>query len=416
MRNFLTTLLFLSLLIDGYFLIEFDNFPNSFIYLIPLFIIILLNKTNKYSINWSKSTIYFILFFATIFLSLIIHDLKNISGINLSRNLISTVSLLFWPLFFIFFSARRITTEKIKLQFKLINTIGYIIAANCILPVLLFYTTGYNLGELIIADNKIRSFGYLSDQVGFATVYFLINAIFRRRNIDIVIFSLAIIVTGTRGAIIMAIAASMITLYYRTNGVTLNIKHWFSVLAIGIFLICTNFFNLLTNTVYLRLDDQSMGASSDQRLGAMNMGITLFLENPITGVGYGHFFESVQSNPKFFKIKSDFSSQEFARGFSNAQNQLFEILANGGIIALFVVVCFLYLCIKQIRLKIINKILVPELKIALIFIFSMLIFNQTAIYLFNYGISSFMMLLLLSIGNSNIITKSELPIYNIISS
>jgi hypothetical protein len=96
-----------------------------------------------------------------------------------------------------------------------IHFLGIICALNCIIPFFLYLLNGSIIGELVISNGKIRSFGFLTDQVGFALVYYLIYALNKRNYILVVFYTLAILVTGTRGAILVAALAFLITLIYK---------------------------------------------------------------------------------------------------------------------------------------------------------------------------------------------------------
>jgi O-antigen ligase len=107
---------------------------------------------------------------------------------------------------------------------------------------------------------------------------------------------------------------------------------------------------------------------------------------------------------KYFNAFS--STQDQTRAFANAQNQIIDIAANGGIVCVVAVILFLYFCIKRIRFLIKYSIISGEYRIILIFLIGIVLFNQTSLYLFNFGICSFLIMVLL--GLSNAVYSSDL--------
>jgi len=134
----------------------------------------------------------------------------------------------------------------------------------------------------------------------------------------------------------------------------------------------------------------------------MKSGISIFLDNPILGIGYGNFVTTVLHQKSLLTLFDpiQYGDDYQTRGFANAQNQFIDIAANGGIVCLLAVIFFLYHCIKRLRHLIKASIISDEFKIVFIYLVCMLLFNQSAIYLFNFGICSFLLMTLLGVANA----------------
>lgn len=405
-NKILIALFFIHLLLDGYLGIE-QKGTSALVYVIyPLLFIGLVYNFIQNGFIHSKAVYSFLLFFFFIFLSFYLNNLEKGLALNTFESLVSAITLFLWPSLFFYFSQQKFNMVSVNKLFRFIDILGIMIALNCLIPFLVFFLNGSIIGEFIVREGMIRSFGFLTDQVGFALVYFLIDKIYKRKIGYVLLYIAAIVGTGTRGAILMGLLACVVTWFFMPVRNRFNngaIKAGFVVVGL-IFLLF--FFsagsNKFFNNFNLRSESESIDKTSIQRIGAMKSGIDIFLDNPIFGIGYGNFASSVLHNKKllslFDRIQND--ADYNVRGFANAQNQFIDIAANGGVICLLAVFFFLYYCIERTRYLIQSSILVDNFKIVLIFVVCMLLFNQAAIYLFNFGICSFLLMILLGIANA----------------
>jgi O-antigen ligase len=400
---------FIYLLIYGDFNLQNKNTSVLGYIIFPLLFLGIVYHILQKGIFLSKSTFYFFLFFFFAYISLIFGHVERELRFDFFKSIVSIGSILLWPLIFFYFSQQRLSLHSIQRIWKFIDFIGVLIAFNCLIPLALYLLNGSIIGELIVSDGKIRSFGFLSDQVGFGLVYFLIKAIYRRNLSLVLLYASAIISTGTRGAIICAFLTSIITWFQLTKKNQPKSRIYFKFLKVIILILLGYyvFFYSIGSIVDLRFNSESIAHTQLQRFAAIKAGINLFLQNPVFGIGYGNFTESVLHNSNLIKYFNAFSStQDQTRAFANAQNQIIDIAANGGIVCVVAVILFLYFCIKRIRFLIKYSIISGEYRIILIFLIGIVLFNQTSLYLFNFGICSFLIMVLL--GLSNAVYSSDL--------
>lgn len=404
----LILLIFISLLVEsasGYY-----DFLKSGLYefLIPFIgLRILFNVTRNQIIN-NKGVLYFFLFVFSIFFSLLINNSYKSNSLEIFSGIKGALSFLGWPLVYLLTATEVFSKKKIILLNKLLLFIGYVMAANTLVPVLVYLLTGFNIGELIDEYGSIRSFGFLSDQVGFALVYFVILSLYQKRYLRTLLFITSILVTGTRGAIFFALMA-LITVFVFQNQKEYSSKKIFSFIQRGTIIVCFlliawfGFGGKISSLISLRIDDESIEIATVQRFSAMESGLILFSESPFFGVGFGKFSELIYNNSqlsKNFYYNPNQSKEENMRGFANPQNEFVNILVNGGIFSLVILTLFIYTVLKNIRARI-KTLDNPEYEIiSFIFIILSLLFIQTAIFLFNSGITSFIILIILGMGSS----------------
>lgn len=395
-------LFFFQLFIDGFQRLTYGE-PSVFINVAygVLVIGIINNFLQNGKIFLSKTVFYFLFFCLGVYVSMIVNDFKGEEANATFHNWVSAISILIWPSLFLYFSQLRLRNDDLRKIFRVLRILGIFMAINCIAPLVIYFISGISIGEFFTVGGKIRSFGFLTDQIGFGLIYFLTYYVYKNKIFYIVLYSVAILVTGTRGAIIAGGMAFLASWYYRNkdNSIPMHRKNFifFMGMILAFLILYYGPFNVF-DTINFRFDAESMENTSEQRFNGMNAGINLFLSNPLFGVGYGNFATNVLQNPKLFQL-FDFDRM-MALTLANAQNQFIDIAANGGIICLFAIAAFLYHNIKRIRSQIENNILKSEFRVILIFLVSMLLFNQTALYLLNSGICSLLLMTLLGVSSA----------------
>ena len=405
---FLVLLIFISLLLKG----SLDYYAfykiDLYLFLFPIIILKIILNVGKNKIVSSKPIFYFFLFMFTIFFSLLINNGYEKNNLDLFTSIKGVFSYIMWTLIFLL-SATENFSKKESIRFnKLLWGIGFAMAANTIIPVIIYFLTGNLIGEFILQDGSFRSFGFLTDQVGFALVYFVILSVFEKKYSRILLFLASILVTGTRGAIVFAVIALIVAFIFQKN-YNFSFKKLSFIIKRGIVIISIlmiawiSFGDSISSMILLRFDEESIEGTSIQRFGAMESGFELFLENPILGVGIGRFSELVYNNSELSKnveYNATFTKKENMRGYANAQNEFINILVNGGLFSLLMVILFIYNVLKNIRVKIRLMDNPNHQMVAFIFIILAVFFIQTAVYMFNPGIISFFILILLGRGSS----------------
>jgi O-antigen ligase len=405
---FLVLMIFISLLLKG--LNEFYDFFKIDLYfvLVPVIFLKIILNLSKNRFVFSKPILYFLFFIFTIFFSSLINYGYEDNNLHLFKSIKGVFSYSTWPLFFLL-SATEVISKKDSIRLNnLLWVIGYVTAANVLIPVIIYFLTGNLVGELVVEDGSVRSFGFLTDQVGFALVYFVVLSVIKKKYLSTLFFIIAILFTGTRGAIAFAIIALMLAFVFKKQ-ISISSKNIFSLLRRGILLFLiiaiawVSFKDKISSLVTLRLDSESIDGTSAQRFGAMLSGIKLFLDNPFFGVGIGKFPELVYNSPQLsnnFDYHLSLTKEENMRGYANPQNEFINILVNGGLFSLIIVILFIYNVLKNIRSKMRLMDTTSYHIAAFIFITSAVFFIQTTIYIFNVGIISFIILFLLGRGSS----------------
>jgi O-antigen ligase len=405
--NFLVFLIFGSLLLKE--ISVYYNFFNIDIYLflIPVMVFKIIKNIKSHKIEINKPIFFFILYIFSIFISLLINNTNGHNNLPFLTALKGTISYSLWPLIFLLTATERFTTKKSISLNKLLWIIGYIMALNTLVPIVIYYTLGITFGEFIVDNDSFRSFGFLTDQVGFALVYFVILSINEKKYLKLLIFLVSISVTGTRGAIIFAVVAMITTFVFQKKSF-FSLNQTYNIFKRGVvvilILIATwiSFGEKIRSLVILRFDKESVDSTSEQRIGAISSGLALFLENPIFGVGYGKFSELVYNRDELsnnFDYHSTITKEENMRGYANAQNEVVNVLVNGGLFSLIMVVLFVYNGLKNMHAK--TRITQDKFQIeAFMFIVLSVFLIQTAVFMFNPGVTSFFFLILLGRGSS----------------
>lgn len=405
---FLVLLIFISLLIKGaagyYDFIKTD----LYVFLIPFIILKIIINVKRNQIVINKSVFYFFLYVFSIFFSLLINNMYETNTFEFFRSIKSTFSFISWPLIYLLAATEELS-KKESIRFnKLLWTIGYITAANTVIPAVIYFLTGNIIGEFIINNGSIRSFGFLTDQVGFALVYFVVLSVYEKKYLSALFFLISILVTGTRGAIVFAIMALIVVFVFQKQKNISSQKIFYvvkrgSIIFLFLAIAWFSFGDKISNMIALRIDDESIENTSLQRLGAMESGLALFYESPFFGVGFGKFSELVYNDSQLsnkFTFDMMLTKEENMRGYANPQNEFINILVNGGIFSLIIVTLFIYNVLKNIRakIKVMNN---PDHQIvAFIFIILAVFLIQTSVYIFNSGIISLITLILLGRGSS----------------
>ncbi|MDI6854149.1 MAG: O-antigen ligase family protein [Deltaproteobacteria bacterium] len=224
------------------------------------------------------------------------------------------------------------TAEDISIGSKSIDCIGYIIAGLIYLNIGLF-RMGITIGEVQNSAQIVRYFGLIGDSTGFLLLFFIIRQILFKNIIGIVYFVGALFATGTRGCVVaLLISLLLIAMYnYETilNKRTLLISIFTLLLSMFIFYF-TDLGGMRTRFIETALWD----SGSKQRLLTMKLGVQIFADNPVVGVGYTGFrfiAEKYEAEGKFRMGKGDFTKNYTA----TVSNQFLQVAADGGLLALF---------------------------------------------------------------------------------
>jgi len=212
-----------------------------------------------------------------------------------------------------------------------LDVLGYVMAVPIFVGIL-FLGSGLDVGEV----HGARTFGFVGDQVGFLLVLYVLWHLIARNYLRAFFFALAILATGTRGALIALVVGVLVTALQRRwlGGRRVRLRTVLGVpLVLGVVLFTTDIGGTRT-----RLSGRAVGRGSnvEQRLLTQRLGVEVFAESPAVGVGYtGYRLRAVEKG-----AITRFVSQlgHYSTVFTtNASNQLLQTATDagvGGVVAL----------------------------------------------------------------------------------
>jgi O-antigen ligase len=275
-----------------------------------------------------------------------------------------------------------------------------LIQAFCVYLSFLFPVVFSKLGNVYgdYAGGEFRTFGIMGDSVGWVLCLFAYWAIAAKQWLKFVFFTGAIVVTATLGAIILILVGFAIIFFRDVSTDFSRIKKYLFLMGFGCIALTASIGTLSKLTAVERvteassLIDQGSGA---QRLWSYGIATYFIKENPIVGYGFGTYLYQVQ---KQFGFRSEFL--KYSKGaLSNANNQLLQSLYEVGILGTVVLLAMIFAYLK-VLIKNVDAMpaLFSHFKIAsFTWLLSMLLFNQTAVWL-NPSIVWFQMALVIGIS------------------
>lgn len=275
---------------------------------------------------------------------------------------------------------------------------GWFIAGSVYLSVCLFLI-GIRFGEIIQTQQEIiRYFGPIGDQVGFMLLYFVFNALVRQKLLETVALGIPMILTGTRGVLLALIVGLVILLWrgYSMKYVIRQILVQMTVcvaLGIGVWL---NFGGIRSRL----LEEKAMG-SAIQRWLTASTALQVFLDNPLTGVGFMGF--------RFVALDYGIvekATQELG-GFSvnyiaTAGNQYLQVATDGGAIALGTFILMIVVFGRTLRWAMLYSAADQRATFAAgyLWLWSLALGNQTAAWVLPGSLVSYLLWILLGLAIS----------------
>jgi O-antigen ligase len=370
-----------------------------------------LSKVNQYILQYAV-----ILFFTTFMYFLIISEDYIVAKLVSLIRLLSQIII-----YYIIANKMPNNLQQINKNYIYFNLFGYLVLFSSWLSIFLFYFTGEQLGEIQSNQNGVRYFGLIGDQLGFIGLIFIFISLMVGSKINAVIWGITVIATGTRGAIISLVMGLII--YFLPKLPNLLKKNWsifaqiknliiflFVVLIYLIFydkinlqinLITEIFNNTLSRIIKIYGDD----FSGTQRKLTWQIATNVFLNNPLIGVGYSGF--------RFVALK--YGAEELLTGYdvanstANASNQYLQVATDAGLIGIMGFIS-LFSSIFKI-LKIASYCPIPELSkffiAGRIWLWSLLIGNQTAAWFVPGSLISYLLWLILGMAAATVATGSD---------
>ncbi|MEO0132933.1 MAG: O-antigen ligase family protein [candidate division WOR-3 bacterium] len=375
-------------------------------------------KTNYFlsKINQNILQYIVILFFTTFIYYLIISEDYIVAKlVSLTRFIIQII------IYYIISHKIPNNLQKIKNNYIYFNILGYLVLFSSWLSIFLFYFTGEKLGEIQSNQNGVRYFGLIGDQLGFIGLIFIFISLMIGAKINAVIWGITVIATGTRGAIISLVMGLII--YFLPKLPNFLKKNW-SILAqtnnliivlslVLVYLIFYNYLHLQINLI-LEIFNNTLSRiinmlgddfSGTQRKLTWQIATNVFLNNPLIGVGYSGF--------RFVALK--YGAEELFTGYdvtnstANASNQYLQVATDAGLIGIMGFISLFSSILKV--LKIASYCPIPELSkffiAGRIWLWSLLIGNQTAAWFVPGSLISYLLWLILGMAAATVATGSD---------
>lgn len=207
------------------------------------------------------------------------------------------------------------TVRQLEASCDVWRLLGYLVAGSVYLDIILF-ALGLPLGEVQVSADGARYFGPLGDQVGFLLPLFIYRDLIARRLVGAAFCLLALLLTGTRGALISLAVGLLIFVWpYRHR------QTWRRNAAIALTLVVMMgvalWFDpggMVTRFVNPQVFARGLGG----RAASIEMALRMFFDHPLLGLGFGGFRLSL---PQYY------SREEVYGTF----NQLSQVATDAGI-------------------------------------------------------------------------------------
>lgn len=338
------------------------------------------------------------LVFFLYFLALALSTVASIGEVEPSQSFLQAKSLAAtFILLSIFLGVHFIvrTRADISAALAFLDFGGLVIAASVYLALGLYYVS-LGFGEVLVhGGGAIRAFGPLGDQVGFILILFVVRSLAHRNWPLFGVHLGALFLTATRGAFIALGIALVLMFALRASRLGKVRKRSFSALvvagAIGLVLLIELGGFLVER--FATPEEILHGVTS--RLASMKLGLMVFDDNPILGVGFGGFQEVVwRYNPKaYFDV--------FLENYvSTAANQAVQTAAEGGAVGLVMLTLLLMAIVLQTRrvMKIVGPSHDNEIRSILIWMLAIVIGNQSAVWILPDSVLGYFFFLVAAIG------------------
>ncbi len=361
-------------------------------------ILIMVTKQRIYIHSVYKAVVIYM----TILLCSTVVDYYKFDGALLSGEIIAFLRFLS-QVSILFVLALSIRNQSQLKMSKILDYIGYFVAATVYLG-FLFFAAGITFGEVIqYTEGGVRYFGPLGDQVGFVLLFFIYKTFLDRHIIGLLFLTGALLASGTRGAIVSLLIGLVVMGWSRREIISLTTKRVFGVIAVlavfGSLMILFNVGDLRTRSTG-SLDSTTLF----QRFLTAKLAFRVWWDHPFIGVGYTGFRYVASDYGAFRLFAENFSSSPvhmLAPAFiATAGNQYLQVATDGGIVALVSFIWMATMCLRTLK----SATRYPEQGIhnlclaGYIWLVSLLIGNQTAAWMLPASLISSLLWLVLGLA------------------
>lgn len=204
---------------------------------------------------------------------------------------------------------------------------------------------GIKIGEIQQTKEIVRYFGLVGDQLGFILPFFIFNALLEKNLFKLLYYSISLLLTATRGPLLTVIIGIVVLTWELNKKRRASIRPLILGIGTAILLgIIGLWFVLDIGGILKRFTKSELEFGLTQRLLTNKIALEIFLDNPLTGVGYTGFRYAALEYGAFelFEERIGFSKNYIA----TAGSQWLQVATDGGLLALL---CFAWMIIKLLR-------------------------------------------------------------------
>ena len=197
---------------------------------------------------------------------------------------------------------------------------------------------GIEFGEVLDFGDSIRAFGPLGDQVAFVLVLFVLTSVAHGAWLSTAVHAGALLLTATRGALVCLLVglAVLNLLPGRQRSRMRAVRSAAAAVVVGLLLLSP-----AGAVMVERLLTDDPRSRYGGRLQAIETGLEVVRQHPVTGVGFYGFEQA-----RWAVYESAFVDHFTDRSFATTANQLVQTATDGGLFALLMLVG---LCVAALR-------------------------------------------------------------------
>jgi hypothetical protein len=192
---------------------------------------------------------------------------------------------------------------------------------------------GFAIGEVQGAERgELRYFGPVGDSVGFVLLLGYVAALCAARPVPVLLFAGGILLTAGIGALLGLVVATALVVLLGFDREALRAASrrwlWLAPVAGLVALIATaTIARPLAGTLIDRLRSGKFQQSGGQRKASATLGVRMFTDNPLTGVGFMGYNAALER----YGGKEFFSLAKIDGGSANTNNQWLQALTDSGV-------------------------------------------------------------------------------------
>jgi O-antigen ligase/polysaccharide polymerase Wzy-like membrane protein len=280
--------------------------------------------------------------------------------------------------------------------FRLTRWIGVtcaFIAASVYVSALL-YAVGIPFGEVLVFENGgIRAFGPLGDQVSFVLVLPALTSLVAASPAMFGVYLGALLLTATRGAVLCLVVGVIAYFLAVATGRIRPDRRRLRWTVLAMLVGAAVWLTPLSATLMGRVWEQPGDSGYSLRLAAITTGAGVFRDNPVLGLGFNGF---EAARPALYEDWLNPLSAE--NGLSRTSNQYVQTATDGGALALLLLVLFV-ISIGRNALRVAGwREATPELIASQLWLISMIVGNQGALWLLSHTTSGFFIFAVAGLG------------------